>query len=37
MRSIYKIARVSKQAAHKYFRHEDELSNKLSGLLTSDF
>lgn len=33
MRSIYKIARVSKQAAHKYFRHEDELSNKLSGLL----
>lgn len=33
MRSIYKIARVSKQAAHKYFRHEDELSEKLSGLL----
>lgn len=33
MRSIYKIAGVSKQAAHKYFRHEDELSNKLSGLL----
>lgn len=33
MRSIYKIARVSKQAAHKYFRHEDELSERLSGLL----
>ena len=33
MRSIYKIARVSKQAVHKYFRHEDELSEKLSGLL----
>lgn len=33
MRSIYKIARVSKQAAHKYFKHEDELSEKLSGLL----
>jgi len=33
MRSIYKIASVSKQAAHKYFRHEDELSEKLSGLL----
>jgi transposase InsO family protein len=33
MRSIYKIARVSKQAAHKYFRHEDELSEKLLGLL----
>jgi len=33
MRSIYKIARVSKQAAHKYFKHEDELSTKLSGLL----
>ena len=33
MRSIYKIAGVSKQAAHKYFRHEDELSEKLSGLI----
>jgi transposase InsO family protein len=33
MRSIYKIARVSKQAAHKYFKHEDELSKKLSDLL----
>ena len=33
MRSIYKIARVSKQAAHKYFRHEDELSKKLSVLI----
>ena len=33
MRSIYKIAEVSKQAAYKYFRHEDELSKKLSLLL----
>ena len=33
MRSIYKIARVSKQSAHKYFKHEDELSKKLSDLL----
>lgn len=33
MRFIYKIARVSKQSAHKYFKHEDELSKKLSDLL----
>lgn len=33
MRAIYKIAGISKQAAHKYFKHEDELSKKLSDLL----
>jgi len=33
MKAIYKIAGVSKQAAYKYFKHEDDLSNKLSGLL----
>ena len=33
MKAIYKIAGISKQAAHKYFKHEDALSGKLSVLL----